>query len=1201
MVRCLLFIESPFLAYLELSSSGSIRAPHLPPPNRRADQGPVGVGTWESGAYLETAADWQTLVGWCVSDREIGHVEFWAGGQPVGMARFVHARKDVVACYPDLTAAPAPGFTARLHDPLPDHTRLAVRLVFRDGGCADGLFVLPPPPSGERAVRAASSAESPIRLTIDTAAATDGVCRAGNGGLVIGGWAVAPDGIESVTVSVGGAAAAALTGIKRPDVAAEFPGYPGSEAAGFAFFLDTRPLPPGEHRVEVTVRSPSAARLEHFTLVCDRHGSAYTRIVAGRRFHTHGAHRLRGLAERLTRRIAFVVMVTVASDAGGVPHAGTVDETVRSVVRQAYRDWRLLLVERQAGDVDGAFLAGLPHQDGRIQVCAEGHAGAALEAAFNGEVGADGLVYAVSLEAGDRLDPAALGRLALAADAAGGADLVYGGHDTMGADGERTDPFFKPAWSPDLLLSCNYIGRAGAVRVHHMTGAVAEARNTAFGSLSWWEIRYRACLAAAFAAGRVVRVDDVIVSQTPLTDEAVRHRWGDERTALLGHARTAAPGMAVRYGPIPLTFRCDYPLESGVSVSIIIPTAGSGGLVEGCIRSIRAHTEFDDYEIIVVDHIDPRQRDLKARVAAAADRVVAVDGPFNWSRFNNLAAGVARGRVLLFLNDDTEVITPGWLRILASNALRPEAGAVGAKLLYRDGSVQHNGIVMVPFGGGGRHSFRFVPGDAPGYHGMNLVQRNVSAVTGACLAVRRQVFDAVGGFDEDLPLIHNDSDFCLRVAARGFVNVVCPDARLFHFEAMSRAGLEERPRDPVFWDRWRLTIAGGDPYFSRHLDLGADDVLIDAEPVETVAVGLPLGTRAGAARILAVKLDHVGDFILAVPAFRALRALFPTAEITLLCGPWALPLARRLGIFDRIEPFALFAEASGDGMRVLADGERRAFTAALRSRLYDLAVDFRAPPDTRWVVTEAGARIAAGFGLLGRTPGLDIAVEWEADVPRSPKHTHMAQSLERLVHAIAQGMGDGGAEPAPPAATRRRPPLLAGIPAQCPVAAVHPFCGQDTRTWPLSHFAELCDLLVESRNAWIVLLGSAGDAAACDELIGMVRHPERIVIAAGRVALGGLPDFLAGVDVFIGNNSGPGHMAAAAGIPSVGIYSGVVPPAEYGCAGPQSVVIRRAVVCEPCYISSRAECPRAMACLTALRADHVLECLRDVFPDHRPA
>jgi GT2 family glycosyltransferase len=197
-------------------------------------------------------------------------------------------------------------------------------------------------------------------------------------------------------------------------------------------------------------------------------------------------------------------------------------------------------------------------------------------------------------------------------------------------------------------------------------------------------------------------------------------------------------------------------------------------------------------------------------------KVVTVPGAFNWAGINNAAVRQAEGEILLFMNNDIEARSPRWLDALLGHALRPEVGAVGARLLYPDGAIQHAGVV-IGLGGIAGHPLRGLSSRLPGYNSMAIQTRNCSVVTGACMMTRRDAFDEVGGFNEFLPVAYNDVDFCLKLRERNYLVVYTPLAELVHHESRSRGHTDDLVESRRILSRWADVIAAGDPYLSKHL------------------------------------------------------------------------------------------------------------------------------------------------------------------------------------------------------------------------------------------------------------------------------------------------------------------------------------------------------------------------------------------------
>lgn len=384
----------------------------------------------------------------------------------------------------------------------------------------------------------------------------------------------------------------------------------------------------------------------------------------------------------------------------------------------------------------------------------------------NWEVGETG-DYIVRPAPGAEFSPDALALFAEAArnDAA----LVYCDEDALDARGLRIKPWFKPDWSPDLMAARDYIGQAFAVRRELATCPIEETGN---------------------GGGAIVHVPRVLY-----------HRRGGG----LGTAR-----------------RMRYPVPPGSRVEIVIPSRNAG-LLARCLEKLRK-TGYPDYGIAIVDNSGGDG--IAALAARYGARHVDWRGrALNYSAMNNAAVVGSAAPLLLFLNDDTTAVDAGWLEAMVEQGARPEVGVVGARLLYPDGSIQHAGVVIGIFGVCG-HAFKHCPASGPTYGGLAETVRNVSAVTGACMLARAEVFREVGGFDEKLfPVAYNDIDFCLRVLATGRRVVYTPAATLHHHEAFSRPWSQREPARAevrAFQERWRRYIEH-DPFYNPNLTRIGED------------------------------------------------------------------------------------------------------------------------------------------------------------------------------------------------------------------------------------------------------------------------------------------------------------------------------------------------------------------------------------------
>jgi O-antigen biosynthesis protein len=483
--------------------------------------------------------------------------------------------------------------------------------------------------------------------------------------------------------------------------------------------------------------------------------------------------------------------------------------TVRSVAGQTTDKWALTLAVVGGGDPENEaslarVLEDLPvGRSAVVELPAETRAADAGAAAF---AASDAPAIAL-IDPGDELAPDATAILAGALD---GADIAYADEDHLGIGDDPTDPALKPDWSPELLLSTPYLGRPLVLR-----RAVVDTAG-GIGTLVGGNWEHDLMLRATEASDRVTHVAEVLYRRGPRPSVPRLPVGPGAVTEAL--ARRGDDG-SVQPGPLPGTWHVHRRTRTRPSVSAIIPFRDGARFLRTCVDSVTATAGDVDLELVLVDNgsVEPETRTLVERLADRSDVVVVRDDrPFNWAALNNHAVNRARGDVLLFLNNDIEARHDGWLEVLAAQALRPEIGAAGARLLYPTGRVQHAGLV-IGLGGAAGHVLVGLDGDASGYLGMAVLTRDCSAVTGACLATRRAVFDDLDGFDVSLGLDLNDIDFCLRAGQQGLRVLYEPLAELVHYESPSRGTSGSVDDIARFIDRWEELITAGDRFLNPHL------------------------------------------------------------------------------------------------------------------------------------------------------------------------------------------------------------------------------------------------------------------------------------------------------------------------------------------------------------------------------------------------
>jgi GT2 family glycosyltransferase len=484
-------------------------------------------------------------------------------------------------------------------------------------------------------------------------------------------------------------------------------------------------------------------------------------------------------------------------------------QSIRSVLDQYYPRWELLTF--------GSSPSGPEAPDRRVRAAPTALLEAAAEACGD---------YVVFLQAGDRLAPSALVSMLMAVQAGGIApdDLgfAYSDEDVIDSRGVPSKPYFKGDWDIDLMLGQDYASRLCMVPRDAVRRLSMGLRNAA----SVYRLLLR--IVAERPTARVQHVPFVLYHRLA---ETVSEALPAEAVAdYLAATGAATEGAAVRAEGAGL--RVVWPMpKSPPRVSLVIPTRDRLSLLKVCVQGLLDNTAYPQLEVVILDNESEEAETRAYLMTASADprvKVFYAPGPFNFSALNNLGVRQATGEVIGLLNNDLEVTDPNWLDEMVRHALRPEVGAVGPKLYYASGTIQHAGVVL-GVGGVASHLMKHQPPDSPGYAGKIALTQQFSSVTGACLLTRKAVWDEVGGLDENLPVAFNDIDLCLKIRAAGYRVIWTPWAQLVHHESASRgsdSGLENRARlrsdSARMMQVWGETLIA-DPFFSPNLSLQSVD------------------------------------------------------------------------------------------------------------------------------------------------------------------------------------------------------------------------------------------------------------------------------------------------------------------------------------------------------------------------------------------
>jgi GT2 family glycosyltransferase len=480
-----------------------------------------------------------------------------------------------------------------------------------------------------------------------------------------------------------------------------------------------------------------------------------------------------------------------------------IKETVKSVKNQSYENWEYyILLDQKSPLMTENPGDSLLAKDARVLTKVRVDLEKNLCRILNEIVEDCQGQFIAFLQEGDQLTRDALHEIVTLVNQYPDTTVIYT-DEAQVRDNVLVDIYYKPGWSPDLLLSYNYLRNFLCCR--------KESIQTIGGFNGVFEddIKYDILLKIVETTNQIYHLPKILYhEQVPKSCYPLRYNAEYscelQKKALEDHLKRIDIDGEVCDGIIEGSFRVRRRISEQPKVNILIPTKDKVDLLERCIKSIESKTNYKNYEILVIDNESSEPASLKY-LDTLPYQVIQYPEEFNFSRINNFAAEHATGDYLLFLNNDTEVVTPEWLEAMLEHAQRKEVGAVGAKLLYPDGLLQHAGMILVK-NRWPDHVHRLTPPYDHGPYGMVDVIRNYNMVTAACMMMRASVFKEVGGFDENLPIIFNDIDLCFRIRSQGYLIVYTPYSVLYHDEGISRWS-DKKPTSKdadLFFSRWKI-------------------------------------------------------------------------------------------------------------------------------------------------------------------------------------------------------------------------------------------------------------------------------------------------------------------------------------------------------------------------------------------------------------
>lgn len=513
---------------------------------------------------------------------------------------------------------------------------------------------------------------------------------------------------------------------------------------------------------------------------------------------------------------------------------------IESVLVQTYDNWELCIADdASTKPYIKKILKEYEKKDKRINVVyrrRNGHISRASNSALRQAVGK----FIALLDHDDKLVPHALYRVVEFLNKKRKADFVYSDEDKLDLNGNRVKPFFKPDWSPDMFLSANYLCHLSVIR-KKLVDKVGGFKPGYEGSQD-----YDLFLRITEKTDKIYHIPDVLYSwreasgSTAAVYEVKGYADAAAAKALKSSIKRKKLKAEVEQGLIPGTFRVKYKIKKKPLVSIIIPTKDIVNYLKRCVESILKKTDYDNYEIIIVDTGSKEKKTFRYYEKLKKNpriKFLQWDKPFNFASVNNFAVKNTQGKYVLLLNNDIEVVSYDWIKSMLEHAQRAEVGAVGAKLLYPDGKIQHAGIILGIRGGpikkgiAGHAQKMFIdePSGLPLWNSKDMI-RNFSAVTAACLMIERSKYLEVKGMNEKLEIAFNDVDFCLKLQKKGYLNVYTPYGGLYHYESVSVGRPSQGTRDiaefqkeiNIMHRKWGHLLQN-DPYYNSNLTLDRED------------------------------------------------------------------------------------------------------------------------------------------------------------------------------------------------------------------------------------------------------------------------------------------------------------------------------------------------------------------------------------------
>ena len=662
-----------------------------------------------------------------------------------------------------------------------------------------------------------------------------------SGYLYVRGWAVASAGISYIRVIAGNESALAHYGQERKDTQAVYPDIANSDRSGFVFFkkvasIETVRLEFGDkagQSVQIETSYSASLTLPTLSMYAD-----FLRLDHSIQYQIYQAKQeLTNLDQKFEPSVfAFQPQISVIIPIFNVDPAW-LDACINSVFGQIYENWELCLYDDASTNEETLeCLRKWAEHDSRISVT-YGKENLHISGASNNALKMANGEFVGLMDNDDELTNDALYHVIDLLNNHSDADYIYTDEDKIDEEGDYCQPHFKPGWSPELLESMMYVGHFSVIR-KSILEQVGGFREGLEGSQDYdLALRIAEISNNFYHIPKILYHWRIIPGSVSGGGDAKQYAYTSAVNALTEHVAKENLNNSAETTNYAGLYRIRR--ESGnPSVTIIIPFHNKAEMTIDCLKSIK-NSSYDNYSIFLISNNSSDDELKLVKNYIENDERITLEEynhKFNWASINNWAAQCCESEFLLFLNNDTLIINKDWIESLLDCGIKKNVGAVGAKLLYEDDTIQHAGIIM-QIGGIAGHAFRYHSDEVPGYFGYSDVVRNCAAVTGACMLVRKELWQQLDGFDESLRVSYNDVDFCLRLLEINYAVIYTPFAKLYHLESISRPKtiadmsteeLVEFQRESDFLRRRHLKyFKEGDPYYNPNLTLRLENYSLD--------------------------------------------------------------------------------------------------------------------------------------------------------------------------------------------------------------------------------------------------------------------------------------------------------------------------------------------------------------------------------------